>query len=84
MENSKQKITLYEYNELVDFTNYQELTPLQAIKLKCKECCCFNMSDVKRCEIKSCALNQFINRQRKYNITEADRERRREQLKRLR
>ena len=70
------KIGISEYNELIDFSN-TKLTPLQAIKLKCKECCAFYWNEAKRCDIKTCALNQFITKKNTYTITEEERERRR-------
>lgn len=35
------------------------LTPLQAIRWKCKECSNFNDAEIRRCEIKDCALYPF-------------------------
>lgn len=77
----KPKLKISEYNRLVDFNDYEPLTPLQAIKLKCKECCAFQSSEVLKCEIKDCALNQFINKKRNYNISDEERERRRKIFK---
>jgi hypothetical protein len=33
-----------------------EITPSKACRMKCLECCCFQLSEVKHCKIKSCAL----------------------------
>ena len=81
MKNSNKldNITLRDYNELIDLSSYK-LTPLQAIKLKCKECCGFNSFEVKQCNITTCALHQFINNKNIYNITEEERERRKKLL----
>lgn len=74
-----EQITLRDYTKLIDLSPYK-LTPLQAIKLKCKECCGFNSAEVRKCNITTCALNQFINSKNSYNITEEERERRRNLL----
>jgi len=31
-------------------------TPLKSIRLKCLDCCCGNVAEVRRCEIDSCTL----------------------------
>lgn len=72
----KEKIDISSYNTLLDFSNIK-LTPLKAIKLKCKECCAFNYKEAKRCDIKTCPLNQFITKKTTYVISEEERERRR-------
>lgn len=67
------KIT--DYNDVMDFSDIK-LTPLKAIKLKCKECCGYNSREAKKCNIKTCPLNQFITKRNKYNISEEERNRR--------
>lgn len=72
----KEILSPRDYTELIDFSD-MKLTALQAIKLKCIECCAFNYKEAKKCDIKTCALNQFITKKREYRITEEERERRR-------
>lgn len=70
-----------EYNYITDFTDIK-LLPLQAIKLKCKECCGYDWAEAKRCDIKTCPLNQFIaGKKTTYTISEEERERRRNNFK---
>ena len=73
MEN-KFKIT--DYNDITDFSDIK-LTPLQAIKLKCKECYVWNWKEAKKCDTKTCPLNQFITKKNNYTISDEERERRR-------
>ena len=77
---NKEILSPRDYTELVDFSG-MELTPLQAIKLKCIECCAFDYKEAKRCDIKTCVLNQFITKKREYHLSEKDRERRRKNFK---
>ncbi len=35
------------------------MTPVQAIRAKCIECCCGFLAEVKECQIKDCALHPF-------------------------
>ena len=37
----------------------KEITPMKAIRLKCLDCSCGQLSDVKECSIKNCALYPF-------------------------
>lgn len=76
-----ENFTIQDYNELIDFSDIK-LTALQAIKMKCKECCCFNWAEAKRCDVTTCALNQFITgkRKRTMNLTDEERERRKNQF----
>lgn len=62
--NNEEKLNISKYNALIDLSDIK-LTPLQAIKMKCKECCAFDWSEAKRCDIKSCPLNQFMRKLRK-------------------
>ncbi len=73
---NKPKIKYNDYNDLVDFREYERLTPLKAIKFKCKECCCWNSYESRQCENYDCPLQQFINRKQRYRVSEEDRERR--------
>jgi len=34
----------------------KKLTPIQAIRAKCRECSCFQKEDVIHCPVKTCAL----------------------------
>lgn len=77
-----EKINLNAYTELIDLSNIK-LTPLLAIKLKCKECCAFNSKEVTKCESKTCPLYQFTHNKRKRNISDEDRERRRNLIKQI-
>lgn len=77
-----EKFNLQDYTELIDFTNIK-LTPSLAIKLKCKECCAFNSKEVAKCENTSCPLHQFTHNKRKRNISDEDRERRRNLIKQI-
>ena len=49
------KITYRDYNKLVDLSK-ANLTPRQAILLKCKECSAFQDGEVRYCNCKTCAL----------------------------
>ena len=35
------------------------MTPVKAIRQKCIDCCCGDLSEVRKCELKSCALYPF-------------------------
>lgn len=70
---------IQDYNELIDFSDIK-LTPLQAIKLNCKQCCAFSWAEAKKCEIKTCPLNQFITGKRKRKYSDEEIERRRQQM----
>ena len=67
-----------EYNGLCDLSS-ANLTPKQAILMKCKECCCFQPNEVRLCSSKDCSLWEIS---RKYlgiiktpsKFTEAQRE----------
>jgi hypothetical protein len=37
----------------------KEITPMKAIRLKCLDCSCGQLSEVKECSIKNCALYPF-------------------------
>lgn len=34
-------------------------TPMRAIRLKCVDCCCGNMAEVRRCPVKNCTLHPY-------------------------
>jgi len=79
----KKKFNLSEFKNMVDFNDYEPLTPMMAIKAKCKECYCWDNTEMKKCDTYSCPLNQFLRNGFKSNknISEEERERRRERLK---
>ena len=37
----------------------KEITPMKAIRQKCLDCSCEQLSEVKECSIKNCALYPF-------------------------
>lgn len=37
----------------------KRVTRAKAIRLKCLDCCCGNTAEVRRCEIKDCALWRY-------------------------
>ena len=39
-----------------DFREDKPLRPLRAIRMKCVECCCGNVAEVRRCEMMDCTL----------------------------
>jgi len=49
------RFTGNKHNELIS----RELTPIRAIRWKCKECSNFQPSEVRECHIKDCALWPF-------------------------
>lgn len=55
----------------------KRLTPIKAIRAKCLDCCCWQKSEVKNCEIITCALypyrmghNPYITRKKNTHIDE--------------
>ena len=36
-----------------------KVTPMRAIRLKCVDCCCGNMAEVRRCPVQNCALHPY-------------------------
>ena len=36
-----------------------KLTPMRAIRAKCRECCCNQMSEIRGCPITDCALYPY-------------------------
>ena len=58
--NEKKHFKLVDYNDYVeDWSEYEELTPKQAIVAYCHQCCCYQPSEVKQCVSKSCLLWLF-------------------------
>ena len=54
--NMKRKFDLVDYNDIVDdFTQY-DFTTKELVVMKCHECCCYEASEVKQCDAKSCPL----------------------------
>lgn len=39
--------------------NNKKLTPIKAIRAKCLDCCCWQVSEVRNCHITSCALHPY-------------------------
>lgn len=37
----------------------KKLTPLRAIRKKCLDCCCGKITEVRLCEVKTCALHAY-------------------------
>lgn len=72
-----------DYNHIVDFTEYKPLTAMEAIKAHCKECYCWDVREMKQCDTTTCPFNQFLknNFKRKINISEEDRLRRSNNMK---
>lgn len=35
------------------------LTPIKAIRVKCLDCCCGNMAEVRRCPAEKCSLHPY-------------------------
>lgn len=70
--------------QLVDFADYESLTPMRAIRLKCLDCCGFDDKEVRLCEIKTCALHQFKEKNFKtLQLTDEQRQKRSERFKEL-
>lgn len=55
-----EKFSWRKYNNMVDFSKYEPLEPLDAIRAKCLDCCCYDMNEVKQCDLTTCPLNRFI------------------------
>ena len=58
----KKKFTINDYNDNVDFRDYEPLTPMEAIKAYCKQCYCYDSFEMKKCNSYSCPFNQFLKR----------------------
>ena len=56
--NGSKKFNLGDYNELVDFSDY-EMSTKQAIMAKCKEWCGFSSHEAILCNAKDCALHKI-------------------------
>jgi hypothetical protein len=39
-----------------DGTVTRTITPMQAIRAKCADCCCWNLAEVAKCPAKTCVL----------------------------
>lgn len=84
----KEKFSWKKYDRIVDFNNYEPLEPLEAIRAKCLDCCCYDMKEVKLCDITTCPLQRFIalgwkkeKKQRKSGWTEERRKAMSERMK---
>lgn len=84
----KEKFSWKKYKRTVNFNNYEPLEPLDAIRAKCLDCCCYDMKEVKLCDITTCALHRFIEsnwqkekKQRKSGWTEERRKAMSERMK---
>lgn len=53
----KQKFNLKDYTANVNFEEYAELKPKEAIMTNCLQCCSFDEEEVLKCDIKTCPLN---------------------------
>ena len=49
------------------------MTPMQAIKAKCIECCCGDKKEARMCAITRCPIWQFLEERRKQKETKAKR-----------
>ena len=49
------------------------MTPMQAIKAKCIECCCGDKKEARMCTITGCPIWQFLEERRKLKETKAKR-----------
>lgn len=56
----KKKFDISKFNDRVDFTEYEPLTPMEAIKAYCKECYCWDVKEMKQCDSNKCPFNQFL------------------------
>lgn len=56
----KKKFKISEYTDTVDFREYEPLTLLEAVKANCKQCYCWDISEMKECNSYTCPLNQFL------------------------
>ena len=74
------KFNLKDFDHMVDFTEYEPLTPMLAIKAHCKECYCWEVNEMKKCDITTCPFNQFLvnNFKIKKNFSEETKQKRRE------
>lgn len=51
------KFILADYKDIVeDWSEYEELTPKQAILANCYQCCVYQSTEVSKCVSKSCPL----------------------------
>lgn len=56
----KKQFKLVDYNDIVnDWSEYEELTPKEAILAYCHQCCCYQPKEVKLCPAKCCPLWTF-------------------------
>ena len=37
----------------------RKLTPVKAIRMKCKDCCCDSVAEIRKCELTSCPLWRY-------------------------
>lgn len=56
----KKKFNLRDFDRMVDFNDYEPLTPMEAIKAHCKECYCWEVKEMKQCDTTTCPFNQFL------------------------
>ena len=79
------KFKVRDYTHIVDFREYDPLSPIEAIKANCKQCYCWEVSEMKKCESYTCPFHQFLVRgfksMRTYNLSDEERKRRSERLK---
>lgn len=75
----KKKFVLADYTSVIkDWSEYEELTPKQAILANCYDCCAYQSTEVKLCQSKECPLWLFKEKwwrtPRQINITEEQRQ----------
>lgn len=78
----KKKFSIQDFKSMVDFTEYEPLTPMQAIKAHCKECYCWEVKEMKKCESTTCPFHQFLVNgfKIKRNLSEEVKQKRRENM----
>ena len=50
------KLTIMHTIDTSDGIKEVELTPMRAIRAKCLDCCCFDLTEVRECELTECSL----------------------------
>lgn len=83
----KKKFNIKEFENRVDFNDYEPLEPIEAIQAFCKECYCWDVKEMKECTCTMCPFNQFLvndfkvkKKRKSYNISEEERNKRRERM----
>lgn len=87
MKTEKKKFKKQDYRDVTDFTKYEPLSVKEAIWAKCMDCCCYQFSEVKLCNVTTCPLHQFKERGFKTTqrtMSEEHKEKMREHMKTVR